>query len=81
MIKIDKNKPVPVRHGNAITEAVSKMKVGDSFAIPEPEDPTKIAGKRSYLISAAKSFARHKKLNWSFTTRHAEKEIRIWRVR
>ena len=79
--KIESNIPIPPIQrqpkNNALFNALSSLKVGQSFVIPIPEDGTtevhKVRNKLNYTkLHLPKSF--------SFTTREIDLGIRVWRT-
>lgn len=80
--KIEKGVPLPARNGEPdlveLYETLSKMKVGESFAIPRSEDPE---DKFQYKIVA---WGRFQTVPMSFQTRRVrqgEFVRRVWRVK
>ncbi len=54
-----------------------KMKVGDSFLIPESENKT-----GSMLGNSYSQWTRKRGLKWGFTCRKIDKKgLRVWRIR
>ena len=79
--KIESNIPIPPIQRkpkiSALFNALSSLKVGQSFVIPIPEDGTtevhKVRNKLNYTkLHLPKSF--------SFTTREIDLGIRVWRT-
>lgn len=79
-MKIEKNIPMPQKHGNIRAEMVSallKMEVSDSVLISPKRKP--------YIISTAAELRRAGKLpsNYRISCRRDEKQltkVRVWRV-
>jgi hypothetical protein len=82
-IKIDKGVPIPPRRRLTLAgqDEFAAMEVGDSFAVPVPEEyqakPTIWAG-TARLRNAAWSHG--KRTGKRFTVRCMPNEIRVWRI-
>lgn len=83
-MKIDKDIPIPPRARKAPAGSVdfAKLEVGDSFAVPVPEEyvakPTIWVG-TNRLRNAVYMYG--KRTEKKFTVRCLPNEIRVWRVR
>ena len=80
-IKLEKNIPIPTRKrmkSKKLYSIFENMEIGDSFAIPIVGEKDSLV--RSRLYMAARNFKLYKSVNWTFTSRVIDNEVRIWRI-
>ena len=80
--KIENNIPIPPiqrkPRDNALLDALSSLKIGQSFVIPIPEDGTTEVHKVRNKLNYVKLFLPK---SYSFTTREISLGIRVWRTK